>query len=214
MPTITRLERQKKHPERVNVYLDGEFAFGLPDIDAARLSKGQTLSEAEVASLRAQDTLSKAVDQGLRLLASRPRSVHEVRLALAKKHDSVVVERALERLTALGYLDDAVFARFWVDNRTAFKPLSVRALRYELGSKGVPDAVIQAALADVAEAETALHAARSQLRRWEGKTRSAFHDHLIVFLQRRGFSYSTARDAIRTLLEQLDEEHPEFFADA
>lgn len=74
MPTVTRLERQKKHPERVNVYLDGEFAFGLPDIDAARLSKGQTLSEAEVALLRTQDTLARAVDQGLRLLASRPRS--------------------------------------------------------------------------------------------------------------------------------------------
>ncbi len=214
MPTITRLERQKKRPERVNVYLDGEFAFGLPDIDAARLSKGQTLSEAEVSSLRAQDTLSKAVDQGLRLLASRPRSVHEVRLALAKKHDSVVVERALERLMALGYLDDAVFARFWVDNRTAFKPLSVRALRYELSRKGVPDAVIQAALAEVAELEMALHAARSQLRRWEGQTRAAFHEHLVVFLQRRGFGYNTAREAIRTLFEQLDEEHPEFFADA
>lgn len=135
-------------------------------------------------------------------------------MALARKHDSVVVERALDRLTAMGYLDDAAFARFWVDNRTAFKPLSLRALRYELSSKGVPEPIIQAALADVTESETALNAARSQLRRWEGQTRSAFREHLIVFLQRRGFSYSTSCEAIRTLLEQLDEEQPEFFADA
>jgi len=214
MPTVTRLERQKKHPERVNVYLDGDFAFSLPDIEAARLSKGQALSEAEVAQLQAQGTVAKAVDQALRLLASRPRSVHEVRLALAKKHDSGVVERAIERLISMGYLDDAAFARFWVDNRAAFKPLSTRALRCELSSKGVPKAIIHEALAQVVEAETALNAARSQLRRWQGKPRVECQAHLLAFLQRRGFGYSTARAAVRTLMAQLDEEHPKFFADA
>lgn len=214
MPTITRLERQKRHPERVNVYLDGEFAFGLPDIDAARLSKGQTLSEAEIEQLRSQDTLSKAVDQALRLLAMRPRSIQEVRLALGKKHNSFVVEQAIERLVAMGYLDDAAFAAYWVENRMAFKPLSSRALRYELSSKGVPDAIIRDVLSHVVEAEAALLAARSQVRRLEGQTSAAFAEHLMAFLQRRGFSYSTARDAIRTLKAQLDEEHPSFFADA
>jgi len=214
MPTVTRLERQKKHPERVNVYLDGDFAFSLPDIEAARLSKGQVLSEAEVTHLQAQGTLAKAVDQALRLLASRPRSVHEVRLALAKKHDSGVVERALECLISMGYLDDAAFARFWVDNRTTFKPLSARALRFELASKGVPEEIVREALAQVVEAEMALRAARSQLRRWQGKPRAEFQAHLLAFLQRRGFGFSTAREAVHALMAQLDEETPEFFADA
>ena len=45
---ITALEVQKRDKERVNVYLDGEFAFGLPVIEAARLHTGQELSEDEI----------------------------------------------------------------------------------------------------------------------------------------------------------------------
>ena len=50
--TITALEIQKHDKDRVSVYLDGEFAFGLPVVDAARLHTGQVLSEQEIAALR------------------------------------------------------------------------------------------------------------------------------------------------------------------
>jgi len=39
--TITRLAFQKHAADRVNVYLDGQYAFALPAIDAARLGVGQ-----------------------------------------------------------------------------------------------------------------------------------------------------------------------------
>jgi len=29
MPKITSIQAQKNNPERVNIYLDGEFAFGI-----------------------------------------------------------------------------------------------------------------------------------------------------------------------------------------
>ncbi len=39
---ITALRTQKKNPDRVNVYLDGRFAFGLAAMEAA--SPGWTIS--------------------------------------------------------------------------------------------------------------------------------------------------------------------------
>ncbi|PIZ25955.1 MAG: hypothetical protein COY47_03135, partial [Chloroflexi bacterium CG_4_10_14_0_8_um_filter_57_5] len=53
--TITAIKPQKKNPRRVNVYLDGEFAFGLSKLIAAWLKVGQTLPEEKIASLQAED---------------------------------------------------------------------------------------------------------------------------------------------------------------
>jgi len=81
---ITGLRFQKHTAERVNVYLDGHFAFGLPAIEAARLRVGQELSEAEIERLRALDAEQKAYDRAVRFLAFRPRSEAEVRRHLAQ----------------------------------------------------------------------------------------------------------------------------------
>ena len=53
--TITALEVQKHDKERVSVFLEGEYAFSLTLIEAARLHKGQTLSDEEIAALQASD---------------------------------------------------------------------------------------------------------------------------------------------------------------
>ncbi len=213
MPTVTRLERQKKNPERVNIYLDEEFAFGLNEMEAVQLRKGQVLSDEEVAALQSSDTQHKAVEQGIGLLSYRPRSIHEVRTALAKKQDAHVIEGAIERLVTMGYLDDVAFARFWIENRSAFKPLSSRALRYELREKGVADDIINTLLADVGDEDAALKAAQSQLRKHRGKTRQTFRDQMNNFLQRRGFSYGVANTIVKQLQESLLEEDPDYFAE-
>ena len=43
MAKITGLTRQKKNADRINVFLDGEFAFGLAEITAVYLKVGQEL---------------------------------------------------------------------------------------------------------------------------------------------------------------------------
>ena len=49
MKKITALEVQKKNPNRVNVHLDGDFAFGLARITAAGLKLGETLTDERIA---------------------------------------------------------------------------------------------------------------------------------------------------------------------
>ncbi len=83
--TITALEVQRHNQDRVNVYLDGEFAFGLPIITAAALRKGQVLSDAEIVALRAVDDVTRAFDQAVTLLANRPYSTAEMRRYLESK---------------------------------------------------------------------------------------------------------------------------------
>lgn len=209
MKTITLIEIQKRNKERANVYLNDEYAFSVSLMEAARLRKGQTLSDQEVAALRGEDAVAKAVDSAARFLSYRPRSIAEVRRNLAGKSiEAPIVDAALERLTAMGYLDDQAFARFWVQNRTAFKPLGPGALRYELRQKGISDDDIETVLADLDPVEAAYQAAQSQLRRLKASRPDArtFRTKLSSFLQRRGFSYGIISEVVSRLWDELEDD--------
>ncbi|MBN1202125.1 MAG: RecX family transcriptional regulator [Anaerolineae bacterium] len=210
---ITALEVQKRNKDRVSVYLDGEFAFGLPVIEAARLHKGQTLSADEIAALRTIDAVARAVDQAVRLLARRPYSTAEIRRNLAGKEIAPsVIDEALARLAGLGYVDDHAFARYWVENRERFKPRGPRALQHELRQKGIAPTIIEAVLADLDVFDSAYRAAQPKLQRLRGLSRRDFRDSLGAFLARRGFNYDIIQEVINQLISELDEEEPEYFA--
>lgn len=215
MPKITRLEYQKKNQDRVNIYLDDEFAFGLNAMDAMQLRKGQELDPAQIAALQHSDAVVKAIDIAVNLLSYRPRSTDEIRQKLKKKeYDPTAIELALERLTSMGYLDDRTFARFWIESRNRSKPRGQRALQYELRNKGVSDAIIHDLLDTmVDEVAGAYQAAQKRVRRMRGKTQVEFKRKIGAFLQRRGFNYDAVKQALDQLIEEIETDDIGFFAD-
>jgi regulatory protein len=80
-------------------------------------------------------------------LALRPRSVDETRRRLRHAgYRADLVDQAVARLIELGYLDDAAFARAWVERRDRSRPRGELALRRELRARGVPEDAIAGAL--------------------------------------------------------------------
>ena len=205
MQTITAIKPQKKNPRRVNVYLDGEFAFGLSKLIAAWLKVGQTLTEEKIASLQAEDEQESVYQKALHFLSYRPRSTAEVRQNLNKRNvPEALIEATLERLQRSGLVNDEAFARAWVENRNEFRPRSKSALRMELRRKGLDDEVVQSVLAEgVDEEALALQAARKYVRRLEGLDRSEFRLKLSGFLSRRGFSYSIIAPAVSQVWQEM-----------
>lgn len=199
--TITALKVQKRNPNRVNIYLDGEFAFGLSRLVAAWLKVGQELGDEKIAALQRQDTIEAAFLRALRYLSYRPRSAAEVEKKLTDAGTSPeVVERVMEQLREKGYVNDAEFARQWVENRSVFRPRAHRALAIELRQKGVDGEAIQAALQEAGdEVELARAAARKYLRRLTKEDRDGFTRRLSGYLARRGFSYPVCAAVIREL---------------
>jgi len=210
--TITALQFQKHAADRVNVFLDGRFAFGLPALDAARLHIGQFLSDAEIAQLEEQDTRQKAYDRAVRFLSYRPRSVAEVRKHLAQPeygYSEAVVEATLAQLTEQGYLNDEEFARFWVENRQRFRPKGSQALRQELRQRGVESESIEGALSGLNLEESAYEAARPRALRLAALAQSdpqAFRRKLADFLLRRGFGYEVTEGTVKRLARELASE--------
>ncbi len=202
---ITALRLQKRNPKRVNVFLDGEFAFGLSRVVAAWLSVGQELSAEKIAALQAEDAVEVAYQRALRFLSYRPRTSVEVRRNL-EKHDvpAEVAEAVLQRLRDNRLLDDAAFARAWVENRVAFRPRSLKSLRQELRQHGVSAEVAEAVLqeATLSEDDLAYRAGQRRLRRFSGLPWEEFRRKMGAYLARRGFSYAVASQAVQRLWDE------------
>ncbi len=212
MRKITAIEAQKRRPNRVNIYLDGEFAFGLERITAAWLRVGQELDEKKIEQLQAEDTRERALQQALLFLSYRARSESEIRRNL-RKHEipETVIEETLERLRRDGLANDSQFAQAWVENRNTFRPRSRRMLALELHQKGLDDEAAKSALADVDDEALAYEAARKRAARLRGLEWSEFKIKLSGFLARRGFSYSVIAPAVTRVWNEThaEEQHYE-----
>ena len=199
---ITALHFQKRNKDRVNVYVDERFAFGLAAIEAARLRVGQVLSDDDVAQLQGRDRVGKAYERALNFLSYRPRSEVEVRRNLRKKDvEDEVIGAVIERLTRAGLVDDSEFARYWVENRVQFKPRGARALHYELRKKGIADSIIADALADLDEELAARQVAEAGARRLAHLQARDFRRKLSAYMARRGFSYAVIAPLVEELLD-------------
>jgi regulatory protein len=205
MKKITAISVQKKNPNRVNIYLDGEFAFGVARITAAWLKKGDELSEEKIASLLAEDSKEWAYQQALLFLSHRPRSENEIRQNL-RKHEmpEEVIEATLEKLRQAGFANDDNFARIWVENRNTFRPRSKRALTIELRQKGLSDETIQDSLSDINEESLAYEAGLKRVTRLKSLEWSEFRKKLSEFLARRGFSYSVIAPVVARIWNETN----------
>ena len=212
MPVVTGLKAHLRDLERVRLYLDDEFALDLPLMAAARLSRGQTLTETDVAELSGAASRQQALDWAIGFLSYRPRSVEEVRRHLVKKDvPNALIAEVTEELRQRGYVDDMEFARFWISNRDRFKPLGARALRFELRQKGVDDEIIDALLAEVDEDQNLRRAAQSRLSRYRGARPRAFRQKLSAMLRRRGFGQAAINEVVWRLQAEIEEDDPGYF---
>ncbi len=201
---VTALKAQKRNSNRVNIYLDDEFAFGLSRYAAAWLQIGQELSAEKIRELQDVDAQEVANQRALNFISYRPRSEAEVRKNL-KKHDTPeeVITEVLARLRQNGLVDDAQFAQTWVENRSTFRPRGRRALIMELRQKGIGDEAIDEVLRDLDEDNLAYQAALKQSRKYKGLEWMAFRQKMGAFLARRGFNYGVAKPVIEQVWSEI-----------
>jgi regulatory protein len=142
---------------------------------------------------------------------ARSRAELEGRLA-RKKVPPEVAHRLLDRFEEVGLVDDAAFAREWVESRRAGRGLARRALSQELRRKGVDPSVIAAAVAGVDpddEEEAARELVRRRMRslaRYDDAVRAR---RLTGMLARKGYPPEVAYRVVREELEGADEPRDE-----
>lgn len=141
-------------------------------------------------------------------LSGQARSRAELATKLARKRvPAEVAERLLDRFEEVGLVDDAAFARDWVQSRQSGRGLARRALAVELRRKGVDAGVVADAVATV-DADDEVQAARELVRRklpsLERFDRQTQARRLTGLLARKGYPSSVAFRVVREVLGAVD----------
>lgn len=194
---ITDLKQGVKNPNRVNVFVDGKFSFSLDIAQVVDLGVkvGIKLSAEKLDELKKASEFGKLYQRALEWALVRPRSEKEVRDYLykkvfEKKLDKNYIDLIVSRLKEKKYLDDTVFAKYYVENRFVKKGISRRRLSLELMKKGVAKEIIAEVLDGRNDEE--------EILKMIAKKRARYDDEkLISYLCRQGFSFELVQNLVR-----------------
>lgn len=194
---ISNIKQQQKRSDRYSVYIDQKYAFSLSEsaLLTSGLFVGQELTSQELTALKDTSQRDKAYNQALGQIARRVRSEWEVRDYLKRKgYDPELIDEIVKRLYGIDLLNDAEFARMWIDNRRLLKATSTRRLQMELRQKHISDDIIRSSLAnDLADERAIVHdlvVRKRKIARFQDDQK------LIAYLMRQGFNYDDIKQAL------------------
>jgi len=202
MRKITALRAGRGRGKRVNIFLDGKFAFNLEDEVAAkeRLQVEQVLSTEQIEALVRSNHHQRCFNAAVQYLSYRPRSEPELRERLHRRgFNGDSVEAVITRLKEQGLVDDIAFAQFWKDNRESFSPRSQWLTKLELKRKGVAEDIIDQVVDTIDDEDSAYRAALKKARSLPRADYQSFRRRLGEHLRRRGFSYGVINNTVDRL---------------
>lgn len=205
MAKITALRTGKRSAKRVNLFLDGKFAFSLDadTVSKERLEVEQELLDEQIEALANADNRSRAFNAAIQFISYRPRSEAELRERLQRRgfaegaQDSVVAS-----LREQGLIDDVAFAEFWKSNRETFSPRSQWLTGLELKRKGIADNIVEQVVDTIDDDDAAYRAALTKVRSLASSDYQLFRRRLGDYLKRRGFAYGVINRAVERLWQE------------
>jgi regulatory protein len=212
---ITRIEKQKKRQNRVNVYADDEFLIGISLETLIRLGlrKGDEITPAALAVIQKAEEQQGAHAAALRLLSVRPRAEKELRDRLREKEfGDEEIAKTIGILKSSGLINDAEFARSMIRNSRTLRPTGRVALAHKLLKLGIDKATVSGTLDELLpppdQREDALRAAEGFLKRSRKASSpdeaKKLRQRLGSFLLRRGFPWDVVSPVVKKVLSGGD----------
>ncbi len=203
MKIITQVKLREKQ-KRVDIYLDGEFAFNL-DFETfvkSGLKVGDELSEEKIEPILKEKELQKTYEKILKFASLRPRSQKEY-FDWLKKHKvhKSLYKYLFDRLKRINLLDDKRFTTWFVNQKIQSRYKSRKELLYELKVKGVAQEIIEDVLSKEKfdEVKVAKDLVDKKMYLWKNLSKPKLRQRVYNFLLRHGFN----REVVRNILKRL-----------
>ncbi len=201
---ITDIQKQKHNSKRYSIFIDGEFAFGLDEIDVLyyKLLNTSEISEEKLNYIKENVLFSKARDTAVKYLSFKSRTKKEIVLKLEEKdYPKDIIEKVIKLLEKYNYINDYNYAGSFLRDKFNLNGFGIERIKYELKQKGISEEITQKVIEDNPLNET--EKAAELVRRKYGEYNFDIKERRKIagFLQRRGFSYDTTK-AVFDLLKQ------------
>ena len=152
------------------------------------------------------DNFEKLLNKSFKFLSYRPRSEKEVRRYLVKKKaDDLTLERIINSLKEHNFINDFDFTKWWIEQRTKFRPKAARLIKIELLQKGIDKDLIEEILQDkTIQTETDLDKAKKiaqkKILRYKNEEPQKKYEKMVRFLASRGFDWDTIKEVVDQLV--------------
>ena len=210
MPKITKIEIQKNNKDRVNIYLDGEYALAInaelvykenlkvkDDVD---ISKLQEIAEKE-SYIRCKESAIKIIERSYK-------TEKEIRDKLKQKgYEEKQINNSIDFLKEYNFINDNTYAKAFIKDKLSSK--GSQKIKYDLMKKGIAKDIIEENLIKVdknEEKEVALNVGRKKYESIRRKERDNYKlsGKLYRFLISRGYAYDIVKDVVKEIMS-LDE---------
>ena len=202
---VSKIEYQKRDPNRVNLYIDGDFFCGisLDTLASENLYEGLDISEEVLDRLLQRDLKSRFLTRVSEYLSHSPKTEFQVyrylkNLKFKKKNNwfkedinidwEKFFDEIVGKLREYKYIDDENFARSFVQSRMRNKPRGRSVLIGELMAKGVSKEIAETVCGEEIVDELELLKSTFE-KKYRGKNFDIKDSKMVSFLQRKGFSW-------------------------
>ncbi|MCB2155496.1 regulatory protein RecX [bacterium] len=213
MPVIVSVKVKSKRTSRLLLSFDDErepLEVAGEVFALSRMAKGDGVNEEQLAKLLRDDLRFRCKQKAWGLLDRRMRSRKEMRTALfQRKFPADIVNEVIADLAEKGFLDDAAFARVFVEQRDARGQSGPRLVRQELAARGVAPEIAEKGIVNLGQSETQEAKARALLLKWNRRSKPEDprkrRQAAAAYLMRRGFDSDIVWELVREIITGLDE---------
>ena len=213
MAIITKIESQKKNKERVNIHIDGEYAFSA---SAEIVYKEKIKSNMEVDEIRLEKIISEAnylkcKETSLRIITRSYKTESEMENRLFEKgYDKKEIDRTMEFLKEYKFIDNRAYAEMYVKDR--LRSQGIQKIKYALLRKGIDEEEIEEVLNHVdrnSEEEVGVQLAIKKYKQLIKKEEDIQKrkNKLGMYLASRGYEYSLVKEIVKEVVSmEVDNE--------
>lgn len=210
MSIITKIEVQKRNNERVNLFLDGEYAFAISAelVYTERLKVNDEIDYNKFKILAEKESLSRCKESALRIIEKSYKTEKEVRDKLKQKgYEENAITYSIEFLKKYNFLNDNYYAKAYISDKLS--SMGSQKIKYNLIQKGINKEIIEEELVNINkenERNVALDIAKKKFEIIKKKENGSYKisGKLYRYLISKGYEISIVSDIVKEIMS-LDE---------
>ena len=211
MNKITNIEEQKRNKERVNIYVDNDYAFSLSKevLLKEKIKVNDIIDMEKMKKISKEDNFMKCKNSALRIIERTIKTEKEIREKLiAKEYDEESINRSIDFLKEYNFLNDENYARMYVRDKS--KGQGKNKIKYSLIRKGLDEEIILEELSKIDEDEEENTAYEMALKKYNIiKKRESdsykLSQKLYRFLISKGYGYDVASKVIKKITKGIED---------
>lgn len=208
MDIITKIEIGKRNKERVNIYIDDEFAFSLSAeiVYKENLAPKQVIEVEKLTRLAREDEFMKCKSSALKIVERSYRTEKEIfNKLITKEYSKESINRTIEFLREYNLINDRNYVKMYVKDK--LKSQGKNKIKYNLKRKGISDELIIEELSKIDDEDSkngAIILAQkkyNELKRRESD-QYKLSQKLYRFLISKGYNYDLASDVMKEVIKK------------